>query len=136
MKNILVLTTFAMLCFFCSCEKGVEIEGGTARTTLSLSNWTGHWDNICSTGRTLTFVVTVDGVTEEHVINKDSSAGFTGEVNEGDRVSVQVFDDNGTVFLNREKNFTPSDPGQPSPSLDMAPYVQVCDISELDFFGF
>ena len=119
-----------------SCEKGVDVVGGQSRTTLGLSNWTGHWDDLCSTGRTLTFVVTVDGVTEEHVILKDSAAGFTGEIEEGDQVVVQVFDDAGTVFLSRNKNFTPSDPGVPSPSLNGAPYVEVCDIGNLEFFGF
>lgn len=137
MKYVLIILSVISLSLLSSCEKGVEIESGQqAIETLGLNNWTGHWDDLCSTGRTLTFIVTVNDVTEEHVISQDSGGAFTGEISEGDRVKVQVFDDNGTVFLNRDKNFTPSDPAQPSPTLNGAPYVEVCDIAVLDFYGF
>jgi len=137
MRTFASLLIFVILIGFNSCEKGVEITGGETRDVLGLSNWTGHWDEICSTGRTLTFVVTVGDATEEHTILKDSGSSFKGEINEGDLVSVQILNEMGNVLLSRQKTFTPSDPEQVAPTLDgEGTYVQVCDIGILEFYGF
>ena len=131
-KQLIILLSF--LAFLCSCEKGIDIEGGKVDTTtaLSLINWTGHWDDICSPGQTLTFIVRVGDESEVFEIIRDSGDVYKGKINVGDLVKVQVLDEDGNVILSGQRNFELVQ-DESFLGVNSGPTVRVCDIGNLEF---
>lgn len=138
MKILHIIAALIICTIYLSCAKGQSRTDGTGeiREVIGVSNWTGHWDEICSPGETLIFQITAKDNTQEFTIPADSDKSYIEDIEEGDLIKIQVFNENGSLILSGSKDYKPSNPDIASPALNGAPFIQVCNIGELEMFGF
>ena len=136
-NKVVYLLALASLFYSCSLDDDSNTISEPIGPWIGLSNWTGHWDAICSPGQTLVFSVTAHSNTQTFEIPFDSGATYReAKLKEGDLIRVVIMDKNRNVIHSRSKNFYPSNPERPAPGLKGAPIIQVCDVGRLDLLGF
>ena len=139
MKPILPLCyVLTFLLVFSSCTPeydDFEAKTNEELTLIVVSNWTGHW-RYCSPGETLIFSVTAKNNTQEFTLGKDSGASYREELEEGDLINIAVMKPNRDIIHSRSKTFSPSNPEKPSPDGNNLPVIEVCNIDQLDLYGF
>ena len=123
--------------YSCSLDDLDSFISNTRLPAIGLSNWTGHWDTICSPGETLIFSITAYYKAQTYEIPFDSGASFQEEnLKEGDLIRITIMDKNRNVILSQNKNFYPSNPERTGGGLNRTPMIQVCDRGRLDLFNF
>ena len=103
---------------------------------IHLTNWTGHWDAICSPGQTLIFNITHDNKTESFEILADNGAPFRKDIKRGDLIRVSIQDLDRNVLLRGSKEFFPVEGQFDQFGIEQEPGITVCQIDRLDMGGF
>lgn len=135
-RSILSLFFITSLLLSCQSDDERSFEQDPLLPVINMTNWTGHWDAICSPGQTLFFNITHKHETETFEIPADSGAFYTKDLKEGDMIRIVIQDADRYVLLSKSKEYWPQEKEVDQWGFYSQANILVCQIDRLDINGF